>query len=823
MADTDTRQGRPVALLVALLTPLVAALAWGGVHPESHLATTLLALAALGVCLWERGRRGAPLRLPWLAAPWALAAVASALALCPLPAWLRGLLDADGAERVLRAAALLPGAAATLVRPVLAWEPTEAALSLLRTLGALAVVVVVAQGAARSSPRRLAYRVLSIGALVLVAVAVADALRDPARTREALSNALSALNAPLFNPNQLGKVFAFFGLLCLGRALSIRVGAEVALHGAAGLSCAVCAVLTDSRGAIFALGVGGLVLLVLLGLRRARTSPDKIGPLLGAAGAAVVAGAVLASTLGARAMASLAHFDPEGADKNKMGLWPWAWELAQGAPGLGTAPGAFSAAFAGVLEPGQRYGSRNTFSHVENVVLQTLVDRGPWLGALLLALAAWGAWRVGRSGAAVAAPGATAAVVALLFGELLDFVTELPAGALLLAAGLGLVLARTRELCPSARLSPRRAALACAGLAVAAVLVAPVAQFDWRHRIDLELRELRGAERFEALQRAFARHPSNGQYAYELAVAARNRRDPRGALVAAERAQALWPALRGPHVEAARALAALGRTEQAIVEYRVAWRCGLADAGLLDEVVERFPGYAERRRAFPDEPEALAHLCGALQSRNEPAQAQRCLDELATHPDATPQQRGAPIRYALAQGDVDGAVRRADLAMHVATPDGAVAAEAARALATRDGAVAALAHTRDWPARLADPRPLLLWRTLAAQEAGELGAADEALAALRRASRTPLDVDAADRTEAAVLQARGRLAEAHRLVERLASRAPADVELGAWQARLERQLGLPSQAQATARRLLRAWPDDARVRALAAEVGVVGP
>lgn len=809
-----------MALLVALLAPLAAALAWGGVHPESHLALTVLALAALGICLWERGRRGAPLRLSWLALPWALAAAGSALALCPLPDGLRGLLDEDGTDRALRAAALLSSDAAALVRPVLAWEPTEAALSLLRTLGALAVFVVVAQGAARSGPRRLAYRVLSGVALALVTVAVVDALRDPAQTRDAFGNAGSALRAPLFNPNQLGKVFGFFALLCMGRALSIRMGAEVAFHGVIGALCALCVVLTDSRGAILSLAVGGLVLLVLCGLRRARAAAGRVGPLLGAAGALAVVGAALVTTLGAHAVASLAPLDPEGASKSKVGLWPWAWDMAQAAPPLGTAPGAFRMAFPSMLEPGQLYGSRFSYSHVESVVLQTLVDRGPWLGTLLVALAVWGAWRIGRSGAAVAAPGAAAAVTALLFGELLDFVTELPAGAMLLAAGLGLVVARTRNAVPSLRVEPRWGAVAGVGLVVLTGLAAPVGLFDWRHRVERELRELRGAERRSALERAMARHPSDGQFAYELAVAARTRRDPRGALVAAERAQALWPALRGAHVEAARALAALGRVDQAIVEYRVAWRCGWPDRELLDEVVGRFAGYAERRRAFPDEPDALSHLCGALQDRKEPAQAQRCLDELAALPGASPEQRGAPIRYALAQGDVAGAVSRADLAMRVATPDGNVAAEAARAIATRDGVGAALAHTRDWPARLADPRPLLLWRTLAAVEAGDQGSADEALAALRRASQTPGAVDVADRTEAAVLQARGRLAEAHRLVERLASRAPADVELGAWQARLEKQLGLPTQAQATARRLLRAWPDDARVRALATEVGV---
>ncbi|MBI1945871.1 MAG: O-antigen ligase family protein [Deltaproteobacteria bacterium] len=811
------------ALVAALLVPLAAALGIGGVHPASHALLAALAIAALALLVIARAKQGAPLRVSWLTLPFVVSTAAGALLLVPLPHGLRSALSPDGAERALRAAELVGPEAAALVRPTLAFEPPEAALALVRGLGALAVLLVVTQVAGRAGPRRLAYRLLTgVGAVVFV-VAAGHAVLGVGKVWGTFGGGAAPFHAPLVNENQLGRVFAFFALLALGRGLSIRRGPETAWHGVVGALCALAVILTNSRGAVLALAVGGVALAVLLASRRTADALPNAGKVLGALAAVAVIGGVALSTVGSSLVADLAALDPEGLEKSKLTIWRSAWELAREHAGVGIGPGAFGAVFPSSLEIGELRGSRFSYSHVENLVLQTVIDRGVPLACLLFALVAWACWRVASSGAAAMSPGAAAAVVALMVGELFDFVTDLPVGLVVLAVGVALIAARGRERVPCLALPPRRALATVAALVVVCGLALPVALADWRHRVDERLASLTGSARTAELVRAMARHPSDGQYAYEMAVAARHRRDPRAALHAAERALSLWPAHRGAHVETARALAALGRVEQAVLEYRVAWRCGWFDQELQDEILGRFQDWARRRAAVPDQADALAHLCGALVDAKH-LDAQRCLDELANLDDAVPHQRGAHIRFALEHGDVEGAVLRAEAAMREDAPDGAAAA-AASALATKDGVPAALARTESWPARLADAQPLLSWRVAAAGQMGDEGAVDAALAELRQRARTPAAIDDADRVVATVLERRGQAAEAHRIVERLAGRAPTDVELGVWQARLERTLGMSSQALVTARRLQRAWPDDARVRALLVELepGRVAP
>ncbi|MCC7073427.1 MAG: O-antigen ligase family protein [Deltaproteobacteria bacterium] len=805
-----------LALAAALAVPLIAALGVGGIDPLSHTVLASIALGALALTVAARRRAGAPLRVTWLAAPFALALVGSAAMLTPLPHALRRMLAPESAERALRAAELVGPEAAHLVRPVLAFDPPGAGLALVRGLCALALVVVVAQTASRRAQRRRAYQLLTGAGAVLLVVAVGHAVLGVERAWGIVGEGAHALlHAPFVNPNHLGKVLAFFAVLAVGRALSIRRGPEIAWHGVVGGLCALGVVFTDSRGALLALLAGSAVLAVLLLARRTERSLPNAPRVLGMLAAALVVGAAFASTVGAELVSGLARFDPEGASKSKVVLWPAAWRLVREHWLVGVGPDAFGAVFPSTLAVGELKSSSFVYTHVENLVLQVLVDRGLPLGLLLVAMAAIAAWYVARSGAALLAPAASAAVATLLVGDVFDFLLDLPVGIALCAVGLGLVAARAKERLPALELHWRRAALACGGLALLCGLALPVALFDWRRHVDRALDELEGDAQRAQLVRAVARHPSDGQYPYEMAVAARHRRDPRGALRAAERALTLWPAHRTAHVEVARALAALGREEQALLEYRVAWRCGPFDEALQREILGRYPDYQRRRRAVPDVAASLAHLCSAVSA---PADVQRCLDDLAALPDATAAQRGAPIMFALTNGDVDGAVARAEAVMREASPDGAAAAAAAQALARKDGVAAALARTASWSARVDDAVALLSWRVGAAAEVGDEAAVDAALAELRSRARTPAALDAADRVLAGVHERRGDAAAAHRIVERLAGRAPTDVSLGVWQARLERTLGMHAQALATARRLQRAFPDDARVKALASEL-----
>lgn len=807
-----------VALVVATALPGIACLAVGGAHPVSHLALAAAAALALGLVVGNRLVVRRPLRAPATAAPILVGAVATLLVLVPLPSALRASLDEEGADRVARAAELVGAPHEALVRGVLAWDPPESALAVLRLLGCLFVVVVVAQASVRGAARKLAYRVLLASTVVVFVVAVTHGLAGVAGPWGLFDGGDAFLHAPLVNTNHLGKVFVVGALVCIGRGLTIRRGVESILFVGAGAASAVAVWLTHSRSSVVALFAGAALLAVLVGLRLAKLGSPPVLALVGAGSACAVVVAALVATIGSDGVASLAAFDPEGMRKSKVQLWPHAWDVAQAHALVGTGPGSFGLVLPSELEVGELDASRFTYTHVENIVLQTVVDHGLFVGALLIGVCAWLAWRVGKSGAALASPGAAAALAGLLVGEMLDFSTEIPAGALFVAVLLGLIAAKSPERLGARPLAPRAALFAAAAVAVCTALVAPVALVDVRRDLDAELARASTDQRRALLLRAFARHPSDGQYVYQLAVDARHRRDPRGALRYASRALYLWPSHRGAHVEAARALAALRRTDQALLEYRVAWRCGQPDAALLDEVMKRFPRYAERRRAMPDEPDALMFLCNALRAPSSMDDAQTCLDEVAASPIASDTQRAAAIHHALDRGDVDGALRRLEDALGKRPVPSAAAAAVALALERRDGADAAVARSADWAQQLVDPLPLLAWQAHAALTLGRDDVVDRTLNAMNAATRSRRDVDTVDRLRAQLFERRGQRAEAHRLVSDLAGRLPADVELALWQGRLEVELGLGAQAIETARRSLRVWPNDDRVKAFAQEV-----
>src|SRR5262249_43591798 len=109
----------------------------------------------------------------------------------------------------------LPVDAATLIRPVLAFDPPETSLALLRLLSALALFVVVTSVARRRNGRRLAFRILAGGAAVLAVVAVAHTLGRVPGIYGEFGGTSVPIYAPMRNVNQLARVFGGFGFLLL--------------------------------------------------------------------------------------------------------------------------------------------------------------------------------------------------------------------------------------------------------------------------------------------------------------------------------------------------------------------------------------------------------------------------------------------------------------------------------------------------------------------------------------------------------------------------------------------------------------------------------
>lgn len=819
-----------VAVGVTAGLPTAACLAVGGAHPLAHVALAAGAFAAVALVAVDRSRADRPLRTSWICAPLLLGLVATLMALVPLPHGLRALLDEDGADRVTRVAALLGPDELQFLRPVLAYDPPEAALAGLRLLVATVAFVVLAHGAGRAQLRRLAYRVLCCGAALVFVVALLHGLVE--KTGQTawglLPSGASFFHAPLVNANHLGKVFVFFALLGFGRALSIRRGRESGAFFVCGVLCVFGVYWTESRGSLVALACGVALLLMLLLARRV---PAELGDARALAIAGIATGllvaTILACTVGADALAQLADLDPEGAIKSKVRVLPWGWLVAREHPVVGTAPGGFALVLPAAIPLEQAFGSPQTgaaldasrfrYTHVENLVLQTVVDHGLIVGGVMLVAVVAVAWHVARSGAAIGSPGAAAALGATLVGELVDFVTEIPAGLLLVVAALALLAGKARPRLAGPDITPSSLIAFAAVAAAFAVLLAFVGMLDWRRSVATNLAGAPIGERRPALLRALARHPSDAQLAYALAVDARTRRDPRGALRFANQALSVSPQHRGAHVEAARALVALGNLSQSLVEYRAAWRSGMPEPSLLDEVLARYPAYVQRRAAFPDEPTALTHLCQKLRTLGASAQsdAQRCFDEVALLPDPSREERAMQIHYAIERGDIDGALARMDLNLAHAPADAAAAT--ALGLERRDGAAAALARTGKWTFARGGA-PFYAWRARAALSAKRDDIVDQTLADLDASATDTASFLAAKRIKADVHERRGELDDALELVTMLAARAPGDIDAWVWKARLEKKLGLTLQAQETMRRAERAWPNDPRVQALVAEL-----
>jgi hypothetical protein len=225
----------------------------GGVSVTAHVALFALSLLALLLHLIDRGRERRPVAISWTVAVFVLAFVATAMTLAPLPDVIRATLDPRSTDLKHFIADGLSADAGAQMLPVLAVDPPEAALALLRILGALCVFVVLGDQTRRSGPRARAYRALIVcGAVVLLVaafhrVAQLDQIYGLAKVPNK-----GPLWGPLVNGNHLARVlgaFSFFGIAYL---FSAKSRTEQLVVGLCAAALALAVALTYSIGGILA-------------------------------------------------------------------------------------------------------------------------------------------------------------------------------------------------------------------------------------------------------------------------------------------------------------------------------------------------------------------------------------------------------------------------------------------------------------------------------------------------------------------------------------------------------------------------------------------
>jgi tetratricopeptide (TPR) repeat protein len=381
---------------------------------------------------------------------------------------------------------------------------------------------------------------------------------------------------------------------------------------------------------------------------------------------------------------------------------------------------------------------------------------------------------------------------------MVDFALETTAGLALMATALALASA---ALPPRRRLSRAAAFVVVATSAVVVLAAAPGAIGDWRFRLDRMIVNAPLKSKTSTLHTAMAARPFDAVLAAQLAVDARERHQPKEALAWANRAINLWPTLTPAHLEAARALAAMGRLDQAMLSYREAIGGRHRASGqALQEAFARSPDVALRERALPDTAASRATLCKRLEEERRIDEALACADVLAARADATELHRLESLRLATLRDDDVDLRRRIDDVLGRGTPDGPNAATVARALARLEGRDAALATTAAWTG-LHDPRALLEWRLAVLVTAERIDDARAALALLRPLARTAAEQDRHDRLEADLCAKAGDHGQRVLVLQRLVGRAPGDAELLATLGLAELAAGRTTSAHQTLRRV----------------------
>jgi tetratricopeptide (TPR) repeat protein len=815
-------------LLLALVPVIVLPQLIGGVHPEVAAGFAVVELVALSLWWGARASAGHRLRASWLALPFIVGVVLTALQVVPLPEGLLQLLQADAAALRRFVADGLPEALRSGVESVTSLDPAETRAALLRLVGAAALCLVVGDAAFEQRRARLVWRVVLVGAALLFLSAVVHALLQAPGAWGHFTRHGGVLFAPIVNPNHLAKVFGGFACAALGRAFSAHTRSEALVAGAVFIGCGAGVGLTLSRGGIVAFVVALLVWAALLWRtgRLEKTDDDAaepksrlVLPSLGLSAILVVITGVV--VIGDDAVidevASVGDELGSNRERSKLMLIAPALSLLESHGLVGVGNNAFGVAFTRPSARGQMVDDEVYFSHPENVVVAVLVEHGLIGGGALLLLCLVLAVHLLRAARTRRLMAAVPALAMLLIGDLVDFALETGAGIALMAVCLGLA---SIALPARRRISRSLAFVVVAAGAVLVAAAAPGAIRAGRLQVDRDVAQAPLSRRTDALHQAIAARPFDAILAAQLAVDARQRHQPREALAWANRAINLWPTLTPAHLEAARALAAMGKLEQAMLSYREAsgGRSRLSRQALT-EAFARTPDIDLRRRALVDTAAANASLCRQLEQERRLTEALACADDVAARPDATDVQRLEPLRLAAAGDDVAALRRRIENALQGGPPDGPTAATVARALVRAEGPDAALATTSTWTS-LRDPRALLEWRLQALATAGRFDDALQVLAALRPLATSPAERDRHDRSEADLCAQMGNHGQRVLVLQRLVLRHPEDAELLATLGLAEHAAGRSTAAHQTLRRVREAGRSPPSLPALERALGV---
>ena len=725
------------AIFVVIAAILVfAPLAIGTVHTPTRLAVFAACALAFILTLVERLRaeRRIAVTVPTVAL--AVATIATALQLIPLPASVVAVLSPVTQD-------LYAQVDAQAAHPLTL--DTAATVRELAKLGAYLAFFTAAVTYASSSQRR--WRLVFTVAATATLVAVIGLGQAALGVRRVLffytpeSEWATLVRGTFVSPNHFGALLAL-GAPCT-LAIAMRQPRWRRSAAVATFILNIAAVLSLSRSGIAATFIGQALTFAFdrLQLRRGSDWLRSRTATLGMLGIAIVCAVVVAVTIGKSQLTAVLRQTENLGEEivsplSKFHVWERSAALVWDAPWTGIGRGAFELAYPRVAD----VGGILRYQWMEDGYLQTVVDFGVPVALLLFLLAGWAlVLAVRRVRDDPMAIGVLASIIALAIHEVADFAVELPGVALPALALLATLFGRRSTEAEQGR---RRVTVRLAYLAVPVLLLAPAAFEPRMPTAAAEAAALSVAvndrsvttdkliARGEAVRR---RHPAD--YFTCLVVAGRLVREHHpDSLRWLNDAMTLDPTHPLPHLMAAEFLAAAHRKAQALVEFRLA-TAGAADPRreVWPYVVARYPTLDDLLAATPDENRYLGTLGKWLISTGRPADAEivyqrflerdprnaRALTILAELAISRKDARAAAERSdALAEIEHDPAAQRLQIRTRVVAGDLDAAARQLDAMGDRgEGAFAvelelgqALANTGRTDAARTRLDRLLAWR-----------------------------------------------------------------------------------------------------------------
>jgi len=579
------------ALLCA--TILIAPQLFGGAFPWAVVVIAGLSVASLGTALWVRRSAATPvvdavfvvMGVAWL---W------TCVQTIPLPSGVARALRLGTVRGVERLQGLAWGDNIPLT---VSYDPGSTHLQILIGISILSAFLAGRLGGP-SKLKPIAVATVASAALIgLVGFAHQAVGRDVLFGIYSPRFTATRLLTPLMNNNHLAGFSLLGALIAAGLAAQEGGRPKRICWSAASVFCTIVVAWTLSRGGIGAL-LFGFVLLATWLVGRGRSAGRRAAipvAVVGAAVAGIVAFAGLEPIL--------RRFETERLDK--LELAAQGLRLLDGSAWwLGVGRGAFSSAFV------THGGSRDRYTHPENLIVQWTTEWGVLVAVALLSVLALALWKRFRTAEERLIAAICVAIFALSLQNLVDFGLEMAGIVVVVAALLGGVLPARSTLHPE---RAGRLLFPLFGVfVIVLVAVGPrVLASDTQSIVDRLTRAIQADDgaKFEAtLRRGLALHPSEPALALLAGTYAGSKRHPdtaRWLSIAMEEA----PGWGAPHAVAARWLFAEGQMDQALLEIREAeQRHGGTGHEVLCEALGRFPRMEHIERAAPAEGRRIAYL-----------------------------------------------------------------------------------------------------------------------------------------------------------------------------------------------------------------------